>query len=112
MTKKETFIKLMTDVLDKTDLNKYEEKDVQTAMSYWKSFKASGNKPGMTETGQKIIDYMREEKDNSKNLFKSKTIGEGLFMSARSVSGSMRKLIADGYVKKVQDKPVVYSLTD
>ena len=39
-------------------------------------------------------------------------IGEGLFIHARSVTGAMRKLIADGYVEKTGQNPVSYSLTD
>ena len=39
-------------------------------------------------------------------------IGEGIFMSGRSVSGSMRKLVTDGYVEKVGTNPVCYGLTD
>ena len=44
--------------------------------------------------------------------FLSKEIGEGLFTSSRSVSGAMRKLVADGYVDKSDDSPIVYSLTE
>jgi DNA-binding HxlR family transcriptional regulator len=33
-------------------------------------------------------------------------------MSARSVSGSMRKLVTEQYVEKVGQNPVTYKLTD
>ena len=46
------------------------------------------------------------------NILTSKIIGEGLFMGSRSVSGSIRKLISDGYVEKVGSNPVTYSLTN
>lgn len=65
----------------------------------------------MTENGCKILSYMQDNYEKYNNLFKSKEIGEGLFMSSRSVSGSMRKLITDGFVEKVGSDPVVYSLT-
>ena len=46
------------------------------------------------------------------NVFKAKDIGEGLFISPKSVSGSMRKLLKDGFVSKIGTNPVCYSLTD
>lgn len=66
----------------------------------------------MTENGSKILKYMQSNEDKYNNLFTSKEIGEGLFMSSRSVSGSMRKIIANGFVEKVGKDPVTYSLTD
>lgn len=65
-----------------------------------------------TENGKKILQYMQEHNEESNNLFKAKDIGEGLFVSGRSVSGSIRKLITDGYVIKTNANPVTYSLTD
>lgn len=70
------------------------------------------NKTGLTDNGKKILQYMQEHFKETENNFKSKTIGEGLFISGRSVSGSMRKLIADGYVIKISTNPVAYNLTD
>jgi predicted transcriptional regulator len=55
---------------------------------------------------------MQDNKDKYNNIFKSKEIAEGLFVSSRSVSGSMRKIITDGYVVKAGSDPVCYSLTD
>ena len=43
--------------------------------------------------------------------FKAKSVGEGLEISSRTVSGGMRKLVTDGYVEKVGENPTVYSLT-
>ena len=42
----------------------------------------------------------------------AKEIGEGLFMSSRSISGAMRKLITCGYVVRQNANPVMYALTD
>lgn len=67
---------------------------------------------GFTENGKKILQYMQEHNEENNNLFKAKDIGEGLFVSGRSVSGSIRKLITDGYVVKTNLSPVTYSLTD
>ena len=39
-------------------------------------------------------------------------IAEALFVSSRSVSGAMRKLVTDGFVEKIGQDPVMYSLTE
>ena len=45
------------------------------------------------------------------NVFTSKEAAEALFTSGRSIAGSMRKLVNDGYVEKAGKDPVQYSLT-
>jgi DNA-binding HxlR family transcriptional regulator len=35
-----------------------------------------------------------------------------MMISSRSVSGSIRKLVTDGFVEKVSTDPVLYALTD
>jgi predicted transcriptional regulator len=45
-------------------------------------------------------------------MWKARDIAEGLFINSRAVSGAMRKLVTDGYVEKIGQDPVVYSLTD
>lgn len=67
---------------------------------------------GITENGVKILKIMQNKLDQYNNIFTSKNIGEFLFMSPRSVSGSMKKLIADGYVIKLGLNPVSYGLTE
>ena len=49
-------------------------------------------------------------KDKFNNQFKAADIAEGLGVVPRSVAGSMRKLVNDGYIKKIGEKPNVYSL--
>ena len=46
-----------------------------------------------------ILKYMQENAD-------------GLFISSRTVSGSIRKLVTDGYVEKIGQDPVIYTLTE
>ena len=65
-----------------------------------------------TENGMKILRFMNENHLKYNNTFKAKDIGEGLFTSGRSVSGSMKKLVADGYASKEGKDPVVYGITD
>lgn len=66
----------------------------------------------ITENGVKILKIMQDKVDQYNNIFTSKNIGEFLFMSPRSVSGSMKKLITDGYVIKLGLNPVSYGLTE
>lgn len=67
---------------------------------------------GMTENGGKILKFLQDNYEKYNNVLKSKDIGEGLGISGRSVSGSIRKLIADGYVEKIGKDPVSYGITD
>ena len=66
-------------------------------------------KPAFTEQGLQILEFIQN--NNSKNL-KAKDIADGLMVSSRKVSGSMRKLVSDGYVNKFGTTPVVYTLTE
>lgn len=81
---------------------------------YWNTFKSdsksSGDKPIFTENGFKVFKFLREHRD--KDVWKSKDIAEEMFISSRTVSGCMRKLVSDGFVDKVSTDPVMYSLTD
>lgn len=70
------------------------------------------NQKGITENGLKILKVMKDNCEKYNNIFTSKNIGEFLFMSPRSVSGSMKKLISDSYVEKIGANPVSYGLTD
>lgn len=65
---------------------------------------------GLTENGMKILDFMNENRDKFSNLFRAKDIAEGLFISSRSVSGAIRKLVTDGYVTKKEGNPITYSI--
>lgn len=117
MTKKEKFINfIQSEIFEREDI--YVEqcgKDWEDIKNFWSQFlsdKKSSSNSEMTENGSKILKYMQSNEDKYNNLFTSKEIGEGLFMSSRSVSGSMRKIIANGFVEKVGKDPVTYSLTD
>ena len=93
-------------------ISKYPDMFSPEALAYFNSFKdGKASVGGMTEVGGKVLAYMQENEETYNNIFKSKEIGEGIFMSGRSVSGSMRKLVTDGYVEKVGTNPVCYGLT-
>lgn len=116
MTKKEAFIKMVESLIDPLDINELKEDDeTKMAIDFFqelKENKASTPKPEITENGAKILAYMQENYQKYNNVFKAKEIGEGLFVSSRSVSGSMKKLITEGFVEKIGSDPVAYSITD
>ena len=107
MTNKEKFIEELTSAVDLSNILSDE------SFAYWNDFvKGKASLGGMTEAGEKVLTWMLENEKLHSNVFSAKVIGEGLFIHARSVTGAMRKLIADGYVEKIGQNPVSYSLTD
>ena len=108
MSKKEIFITEITEFLENKDIELS-----QDALDYLEQLKSKKvSTEGMTENGKKVLKYMQECYEQVDNKFKASQIGEGIFVSGRSVSGSMRKLIADGYVEKVATNPVAYGITE
>jgi len=112
MTGKEEFIKVVDSLISsKSDIPK-------SALDYFEWFKSAPESKGkakteLSEKAKAILDYMRENKDV--NLFKSKNIADDMGLNSRAVSGSMRKLISEGYVYKVSDEgvsPAIYSLKE
>ncbi len=117
MTKKEAFIKMVENMLDLINISelKQEDNELKMAIEYFQELKEgknSGSKPELTENGAKILKYMQENYQKYNNVFKSKEIGEGLFISSRSVSGSMKKLVTEGFVNKVGTDPVAYAISE
>ena len=86
--------------------------NMNEVISFWNIFKTGKSNGEITENGLKILQYMQENNEKYNNIFSAKNIGEGLFLSSRSVSGSMRKLVTDEYVYKIGNNPVCYSLTE
>lgn len=108
MSKKEIFITEITELVENKDIELS-----QDALDYLEQLKSKKiSTESMTENGKKILKYMQECYEQVDNKFKASQIGEGIFVSGRSVSGSMRKLIADGYVEKVATSPVAYGITE
>lgn len=107
MTKKDEFIKYVEDLMDG---NLYEMSE--NVRLYWEAFKGKieEEKPMFTDNGKLILQYLKD--NQSTPMWKAKDIAEGLFISSRGVSGAMRKLVTDGYVEKVGQDPVIYSLTE
>ena len=71
---------------------------------------SKADKPVLTDNGKMILKYMQENLNTP--MMKAKDVAEGLFVSSRAVSGSLRKLVSDGFCEKVGTDPVVYALTE
>ena len=107
MTKKDEFIKYVEDLIDG---NHYEMSE--NVRLYWEAFKGKveEDKPLFTDNGKLILQYLKD--NQSTPTWKAKEIAEGLFISSRAVSGAIRKLCTDGFVEKVSQDPVIYTITE
>lgn len=112
MTDKESFLDYVGRIIEEFDKNITKTVHGEQVRRYWKVL-LNGEETGkkVTENGQKILLFMQENEEAMSNIFTSKEIAEALFVSGRSVSGSMRKLFGDGYVDKEGNNPIKYSLT-
>lgn len=83
------------------------------SMIYFEALKITDNKESIkfTENGKKILLWLQENSENYNNMLQSKQVAEGLQISSKTASGAIRKLVTDGYVEKLGEKPNIYSLT-
>ena len=82
-------------------------------IEYWEKFKSGadkGDKPLFTENGKLILTFLQDNPLNT--LWRAKEIADGMMISSRTVSGAIRKLVNDGFVEKVSQDPVIYSITE
>lgn len=108
MSKKQVFINEVQSLMNSVNYEwQYEE-----AKAYWDALisQPEVEKPMFTDNGKLILKYLQE--NQSVEHWKARDIGEGLFISSRTVSGAIRKLVTDGFVEKIGQDPVVYSLTE
>lgn len=113
MTDRESFLDYVGRIIEEFDKDITKTAHGKQVKRYWKAL-LDGEETGkkVTENGQKILIFMQENEKAMNNIFTSKEIAEALFVSGRSISGSMRKLFGDGYINKEGNNPVKYSLTD
>ena len=82
------------------------------AHTYWEALCGdNADKPTFTDNGKLIMKYLQGLPEDTP-MMKAREIAENMFISARTVSGSMRKLVTDGFVEKVGQDPSLYVLTD
>ena len=106
MTAKENFISEIEKLLKTNTIN-------EDAMSYFTEFKNGTvkNSSVITEKGAAVLEYLQNQEDGY--VFSAKMLAEALDMNTRSISGTMRKLAADGYVEKISTlSPITYQITD
>ena len=113
MTDKESFLDYVGRIIEEFDKDITKTVHGEQVRRYWKVLlDGEETDKKVTENGQKILTFMQENEKAMNNIFTSKEIAEALFVSGRSISGSMRKLFGDGYINKEGNNPVKYSLTD
>ncbi len=80
------------------------------AIEFFEDYKkgASSNKKEITEKGKVILNALKEVND----WITAKGLGERIDTSGRSVSGSMKKLVEDGFVEKKAGNPASYKITE
>ena len=110
MSKKQEFISYVKDLIDAT--SEYPVPMSDEARLYWEAFcgTTEAEKPMFTDNGKLILKHLQANQQEA--MWKARDVAEGLFISSRAVSGAMRKLVTDGFVEKVGQDPVVYSLTE
>ena len=110
MSKKQEFISYVKDLMDAT--SEYPVLMSEDARLYWEAVcgTTEAEKPRFTDNGKLILKWMQE--NTSDPMLRAKDIAEGLFIGSRAVSGAMRKLVTDGFVEKVGQDPVIYSITE
>ena len=95
MSKKETFMQEIMAAIDDGTLQLSDE-----AMNYFTSLKTEKPKTVITDNGKIVLKFLQEQ--NGEAVAATK-IGEAVGMTGRTVSGTMRKLISDGFVAKLGD---------
>lgn len=83
--------------------------------AFWDAFQESSGtqkeKDVITSNGLLVLTYMQDNSDKSP-MFKARDMAEGLQIPSRSISGSLRKLVTDGFVEKMGGNPTFYYLTE
>ena len=116
MSSREAFIKLIqSEIFDKAD--KYTENDAELfnlAKKYFETLKNMPTKESkiITDNGAIILKFVQENKDIYNNIFTAKSLGEAIGLGSKVVSGSMRKLVLDGFFEKIGANPVSYAITE
>lgn len=111
MSKKQEFINFVEQMMNELNIGPGDM--TENVSLYWDAFRGvgeDGEKPLFTDNGKLIIKFLQDNQGTP--MWKARDIAEGLFISSRAVSGAMRKLVTDGFVEKVGQDPVIYSITE
>lgn len=109
MSKKSKFVNEVKKLLDSVGNYEWQSEE---AKIYWETLQTTEDKekPLFTENGRLILQFLQDNQDTT--LWKAKDIAEGMFVSSRTVSGALRKLVTDEYVEKMGENPTIYSITE
>lgn len=115
MKNKENFIKLVEYALSCMEVHPVldgtmTDEEYQAGLKFLQEFKEEEKEVKLTDNGKSIINYMKSTYTD-KNKYTANSIGSEIFLSGRSVSGSIRKLVSEGLVEKIGVDPVTYALT-
>lgn len=107
MNGKDEFISYVKELMETSNIEITEK-----ASLFWEALQTtdSMNKPLFTENGKKILSHLQSHPDTK--MWKARDIASDLFLQSRSVSGTMRKLVSDGYVERLGKDPIIYALTE
>lgn len=115
MKNKENFIKLVEYALSCMEVHpvldgSITDEEYQAGLKFLQEFKEEEKEIKLTDNGKSIINHMKSTYMD-KNKYTANSIGSEIFLSGRSVSGSIRKLVTEGFVEKIGVDPVTYALT-
>ena len=82
------------------------------ALTYYQALADSSEeekKSILSENAKKILEFLQ---NNPNKPFKSKDIANEIEISSRSVSGSIRKLVNENLVEKINKEPCIYMITE
>lgn len=99
----------MQEFLKELDNMGIKEQLSEKGLEFFNQLKEKSNNT-FTENGKKILKCMQQNSEQYET-FNAKQLGELLFMSPRSISGSIKKLLKDGYCEKTNLNPVTYKIT-
>ena len=76
----------------------------------WNNLLASSIKPDLTKNGATVLKALQEH--FMTEPFKASDVANVMNIAARGVSGSLRKLVTDGFCDKIGKEPITYKLTE
>lgn len=114
-SKKEIFIEVMDKLFESTDMEAFcEDKGTyDSVMDFFNALKIVEEKKvkKFTDNGKIILQFMKDNDEAYNHMFKAKDF-EAAGISSKTASGSLRKLVSDGYCDKLGKDPVIYVLTN
>ena len=110
MSKKQEFINFVTNLMSEANIGP--DHMTEGAQLYWETLinEKETEKPLFTDNGKMILKFLQDNPTTP--TWKSRDIAEGMFISAKTVAGAMRKLVSDGYIEKLGESPIIYTLTE